>query len=109
MSAQQLSLDDALLAASTPGKAHHDGHDTEHAAADSVAHITGRLRSEVLHLLRAHPGGLTDDEGGRLLGGDRLRFGRRRNELCDLGLVCDSGCRRLTPQGRKAVVWVAVA
>lgn len=107
MTVDQLTLDEALSAA--PGKAHRDDPDTSHDAAASVTPITGRLRAEVLALLRQHPEGLTDDEGGALMRSDRLRFGRRRNELCDRGLVVDSGVRRLTPAGRNAVVWVAVA
>lgn len=87
--------------------AHSTGPDTERAAAASVEAVTGDLRVEALRLLRAQPDGLTDDEGGRLMGGDRLRFGRRRNELVAAGLAADSGLRRPTPTGRNAVVWVA--
>lgn len=96
-----------------PGKAHARGHDTEHAAAASVAETTGRLRLAVLELLRAAPDGLTDDEGAVLLrnvyvGADRLTFGRRRNELADARLVRDSGLRRINPAtGRTAIVWEA--
>lgn len=84
---------------------HGDGSDTERAAAASVADVTGDLRLRVLGLLRDHPDGLTDDEGGRLMGADRLRFGRRRHELVERGVVVDSGERRATPGGRSAIVW----
>lgn len=88
------------------GRAHHGGHDTELAAAESVTEITGRLRKQALAILRqAGEHGLTDDEGGAQLGGDRLTFGRRRNELVMAGLVVKTDQRRLTPSGRKAIVW----
>ena len=96
------------------GRVHHHPHDTETAAAVSVADHTGKIRTAVLGLLREHPGGLTDDEGGGLLtsrgfrAADRLTFGRRRQELALLGLVVDSGRRRPTPRGRSAIVWTAV-
>lgn len=94
------------IADPAPGRFHSDGRDTEQAAAESVSHATGRLRQQVLELLGGHPAGLTDDEGGALMDGDRLRFGRRRSELCKEGLVADSTLRRTTPAGRRAVVWV---
>lgn len=93
--------------APAPGRVHRAGPDTEREAAGSVAPVTGALRRRVLDLLTdAGALGLTDDEGGRLLGGDRLTFGRRRNELARVGLVVDSGRRRRNPNGRSAVVWV---
>ncbi len=104
----QLTLDEACAPA--PGRVHSPAHDTELAAAASVGAVTGRLRAAVLALLREHPAGLTDDEGGTLMrrvvpGADRLTFGRRRNELHLAGLVRDSGRRRATPTGRSAIVW----
>lgn len=91
-----------------PGLCHQDGHDTEFASADSVTEITGRLRKIALRLLvNAGDHGLTDDEGGLLLGADRLTFGRRRQELYREGYVVKSDDRRLTPTGRKAIVWKA--
>lgn len=91
-----------------PGRFHHDGRDTERAAAESVRETTGKLRRWALDLLRlAGDSGLTDDEGGALMQGDRLKFGRRRNELVEAGLVVDSGRRRSTPGGRSAAVWTA--
>jgi hypothetical protein len=88
-------------------KAHLPGHDTEHAAAASIAGQAQTLRHQVLGVLRAHPAGLTDDEGATIIGGDRLRWGRRRNELCDAGFVVATDERRKTPAGRKAIVWRA--
>lgn len=94
------------VTAASPPPVHAHGHDTEHEAADSVAAVTGALRRQVMALLVSHEDGLTDDEGGVLMGGDRLDFGRRRQELYRRGLVADSGVRRLTPRGRKAIVWI---
>lgn len=90
---------------SSPGRVHRNAHDTEIAAAESVSEVTGRLRMQVLTLLRSHPEGLTDDEGGALMDGDRLTFGRRRQELVAAGQVKKTDLRRLTPRGRKAIVW----
>jgi hypothetical protein len=84
---------------------HRDGHDTERAAADSMSRSAPVIRRRVLALLERVPEGLTDDEGGAMLGGDRLQFGRRRHELVLMGLVRDSGHRRQTPSGRNAIVW----
>lgn len=88
------------------GGYHQNGPDTERLAAESIKERSGRLRQQALALLDQHPDGLTDDEGGALMGGDRLDFGRRRNELCTAGLVIDSGRRRPSHRGRPAAVWV---
>jgi hypothetical protein len=95
------------IAEARPGRTHHNPTDTELEAAESVTNVTGGLRVQALALLRATPHGLTDDEGGALMGADRLTFGRRRNELVIEGLVYDSGLRRLTPHNRRAIVWKA--
>lgn len=106
----QTCSDCRLQAAGEPcqGAAHTTGHDTEHQAALLIAPRSGALRAQVLQLLREHPDGLTDDEGGAYLGGDRLTFGRRRNELATRGIVVDTGNRRAGPSGRKAIVWAAI-
>jgi hypothetical protein len=87
------------------GQMHTVSHDTEIAAAQAIKPRTGDQRKTVLALLTAHPDGLTDDEGGAFMGGDRLTFGRRRSELYRDGFVIDSGDRRPTPYGRTAIVW----
>lgn len=90
-----------------PGRVHRVAKDTEIEAAASVTPITGRLRVQAYKLLKRYPKrGLTDDEGGALMGADRLTFGRRRQELVAEGLVKDSGVRRPGPSGRNAIVWV---
>lgn len=91
------------------GRMHRFPMDTEEASAESMREHTDSLRIKVLTVLRAHPGGLTDDEGAQLLNmRDRLTFGRRRQELCIAGLVHDSGKRRASiATGRSCAVWVA--
>jgi uncharacterized protein YeeX (DUF496 family) len=91
------------------GRVHVDGHDTEHAAAKSISDVKTRRAKALQALQDALPGGLTDDEGGDIIGGDRLDFGRRRNELVIRGAVVATEERRLTPRGRKAIVWQAVS
>lgn len=86
------------------GKFHTSGTDTERESAYQVGNLRTR-EATVLAILAKNPAGLTDDEGGVLMGGDRLDFGRRRNELVDVGLVENSGDKRPTPRGRNAVVW----
>lgn len=91
------------------GRYHSHGTDTELEAALSVGRVVMSRRKMAAILLRSVGViGLTDDEGGEAMGGDRLTFGRRRQELCMAGLVVDSGKRRFTPVGRRAVVWVWV-
>lgn len=87
------------------GGFHLSGPSTELAAARHASARNGTLRREVIRLLSLADEGLTDDEGGALMGGDRLMFGRRRSELVKSGLVRDTGQRRPTPTGRSAVVW----
>jgi hypothetical protein len=88
------------------GSYHANGRSTEVASALAATPLLGRHRQRVLHLLRTYTDGLTDDEGGQHMGGDRLTFGRRRSELAKAGLVKDSGVRRPTKYGRPAIVWV---
>lgn len=98
------------------GRMHRDPLDTERAAAESIAPDIKTMQAKVLRILRDHTEGLTDDEGARLLNFrtglpyvDRLTFGRRRQELCTAGLVEGTDERRVTPRGRTAIVWRAVA
>jgi hypothetical protein len=91
-----------------PAPLHLKPTDTEAKAALAIGEHTKRLRDKVITILRENPSGLTDDEGAAILGGDRLDFGRRRNELVREGLVRDSGYRRPTPRGHNAIVWRAL-
>lgn len=98
-------MDQQLTLLDDRGRVHQHAHSTERSAARQVD--ARRLRDEALRLLRTHPEGLTDDEGGRLMGGDRLTFGRRRNELVRAGLAAKTSKRRPTPSGKSAIVWIA--
>lgn len=51
--------------------------------------------------------GATDEEGQEALAMPGNTYRPRRTELQSLGLVRDSGARRETKSGRKAVVWCA--
>ena len=89
------------------GQFHRDGHDTEVAAAVQVAPRTGTQRAAVLREFQgAGSHGLTDYELGVLLGMFRWVAGTRRGELIRDGWpIEDSGDRRKTDTGTKAIVW----
>lgn len=91
------------------GWQHAGAGDTEVAAARSNPEHRQTMRDK---LLRAYKGvgedGLTDPEAqaitGMSLPGDA---GARRHELVALGYtIHDSGMRRLSPRGKKCIVWV---
>ena len=56
----------------------------------------------------AGPYGCTDYDLVDRTGVQLNSANKRRGELRDKGLVCDSGRRRLTPSGSAAIVWVAI-
>jgi hypothetical protein len=60
----------------------------------------------VLDVIRSS-GGATDEEGLFASGFNVNTYRPRRVELVGLGLVRDSGERRLTQSRRRAIVWVA--
>jgi len=95
--------------AKMPGRpAPHSGGSTSHAAAGEIRSDAGRLRQAVWAFIRARGDhGATDSEiqTDLQLAGDTQR--PRRWELQRAGLIVDSGQRRRTPTGRKAVVWIA--
>ena len=77
------------------------------AAKQIEPHMT-RLRAEVLGVCRfSGPHGATDEEMQIALVMPANTQRPRRIELWRLGLIRDSGERRKTKSGRKAVVWVA--
>ena len=76
-------------------------------AADGIRSGSARLRQQVLDLLRASPGGLTDEELQQRLEMNPSTQRPRRGELVALGLVVDSGRTRPTRSGRQATVWVS--
>lgn len=84
--------------------------DTSRAAAVSMAPSVGQLQSMVLaHIRSCHWQGVTDDEGEHRLGLHHTTYAPRRNELVKLGLVEDSGNRRVATSGRRQKVWIATA
>lgn len=80
---------------------------TSRAAARSVEHSSANARNMVLSAINASLNGATDDEIEQRTGLRHQTASARRRELVLLGEVRDSGERRATRSGRKAVVWVA--
>jgi predicted transcriptional regulator len=74
-------------------------------AAESLTNV-GQLAHEVLKTLAAHRGGLTCDEIEQLMNGRHQTISARVNELRDKGWIKDSGVKRRTRSGRRAIVWV---
>jgi len=92
------------------GRVHHDGHDTERAAALRVMPRSGTQRARVLQAFRALRGidGLTDYELWKVhrIGARPHVAGTRREELIADGWpIVDSGRRRRTDTGSPAIVW----
>ncbi len=80
---------------------------TSHLAAERVLPHTGTQRFRVLRsLYYALPGGLTDEEMVQELEMNPNTQRPRRVELVDGGWVRDSGNRRNTRSGSRAIVWV---
>ena len=91
-----------------PLRAPHSGTDTSVEAAVLIQEHLGRLEAKVLAAIRGSGvAGLCDHEGAELTRLEQNTYRPRRRSLAMLGLVIDSGLRRNTPSGRKAVVWVA--
>jgi hypothetical protein len=86
--------------------------DPETSVSAALAETAGRsrLRAAVLDALRHRGGdGATDDELWQLFPGALLgSLAKRRHDLVQLGLIADSGRRRLTRRGCAAIVWVAL-
>jgi hypothetical protein len=90
------------------GRYHHDGHDTEHAAALRVAPRAGSQRRRVLDALRASPTGMTDFElwfEARIGARPHVPATRREELIADGWPIIDSGERRKTDTGAGAIVW----
>lgn len=81
---------------------------TSDRAALMIAEHAPSLRERILATIReSGPKGLTDDEGEAMLGIIAQTYTPRRGELRQMGLIRDSGERRLTRAQRPAAVWVA--
>lgn len=82
--------------------------DTSRMAAEAMKPTAGRLRQRVYErLVLAGYDGMTDCELQEALAMNPSTQRPRRVELVNAGLVRDSGVRRNTASGRKAIVWVA--
>lgn len=83
--------------------------DTSAAAGDSIRHLTGALSTlcydEIAAVYRNGGVGLTVDALEQHLQRPHQTVSARVNELRDRGWVVDSGIRRNTRSGRKAIVW----
>ncbi len=83
--------------------------ETSKAAAREIQPAAGTLRAKVLRFLQAFAGeyGATDEQMQVYLDMAPNTQRPRRIELVRAGLVEDSGEKRKTKSGRKAVVWRA--
>lgn len=86
----------------------HNRTETSTAAAVAIASDAPRLRNLVYwYIADRAERGATDQECQLALGLSSQTQGPRRVELVASGHVKDSGDRRLTLSGRKAIVWTA--
>ena len=82
--------------------------DTSIDAAKDIAPKVGRLQGLVLASVRnAGARGVTTNEIAELLNIGRDSIQPRTSELKRLGLIRDSGLRRLNENRKSAIVWVA--
>lgn len=72
-------------------------------AAAEIGPRAANLRARVLEVLRRGPA--TADETAESMGESALAVRPRFSELRVLGLVADSGGRRVNRSGRRAIVW----
>lgn len=79
---------------------------TSQQAAESMRQSAATLRTRALSLLMDEP--LTADEVAQRMNETVLAIRPRCTELLKLGLIEDSGKRRLNASGRPAIVWKAV-
>jgi hypothetical protein len=84
-----------------------DHPDTSWAAARQIVPTAKSLRAQVFALLRTR-GGMTDEEMQTVLRMNPSTQRPRRVELVEKHLIVDSGARRATRSGRKAIVWEPV-
>ncbi len=83
------------------------GSDTSQSAAESITSDLGRLEALVYKIIAsAGLEGRTDDELEVATQLAHQTISARRRTLVLKGRVCDSGHRRRTRSGRKAVVWM---
>ena len=85
---------------------HQPHSETSREAAEEIRPVAGELRKAVFVYIKQH-GGATDEEVQKALEMSPNTQRPRRVELVDRGMVRDSGQKRRTKSGRKAVVWEA--
>jgi hypothetical protein len=76
---------------------------------DKAGDLAGRVFVAILKAHRGGGTGLTTEQVERALGGKHQTVSPRVTELRDKGFIVDSGFRRLTASGRKAIVWTPTA
>jgi len=92
-----------------PPYRHNAPKGTSEVAAKMLAARTPNQRARIYRAISASGAhGLTDDEGETQLGIFAASYSPRRGELVKLGLIRDTGNRRLTQRGCPAAVWVVV-
>jgi predicted HTH transcriptional regulator len=82
--------------------------ETSRAAAAHIAPKAPTLRAQCFASLKA-TGPATADEMAARLGVDRLAIRPRFSELSAMGIIADSGDRRLNASGVRAVVWRVIS
>lgn len=83
------------------------GPETSSEAATAAEEYAPKKRLQILaYILSRGAEGATDDEGQRALGIRVQTYTPRRYELVKEGFVVDSGMRRRTISGCRAIVWV---
>lgn len=107
-SGSQLRVPMSLLG---PTPAHHRARATDpdtslFAAATATDGMTHTQIAVLNALAAAGDRGMIDHDHEPVNGLKQDTAGKRRGELADRGLVADSGTRRKTPRGSKAIVWV---
>ena len=88
------------------GKPPHQAADTSRDAAEEIRHVANRIRSAIYALV-VGAGGLTIDEIAIIRETTPNAVSPRIRELFLLGRITDSGRRRRTRTGRKAIIWKA--
>lgn len=91
-----------------PTQDNHRGIDTSVEAADMAATKASRLRRLVLDTLIEHPENLTVDQVCAIAKLPRYSLQPRFSELLKLGLIRDTGERRVNTSGARAKAWRAV-
>ena len=87
------------------GRARRNDPDTAKKAAASIK--VADLEARVLDALR-NSAGLTTHELSRMLAVDLVSVSPRLRPLANKNLVCDSGERRRSENGRASIVWKAI-